>query len=255
LRFIPKIVFAASILAAPAAFALPVNLITNGSFEITAPTDPATGLINGATYANMPTSGASWDVFNALPGWTSGANDAGIEVQTARTGVPVDPYDGKYHVELDSDNDYKGGGGPGFSNSSMSQTIAGLGSGSYIFSFAYSPRTNPDTDSQIDFTFDSALGNLFSGSVTSVLTVGGAVTGSFLTPTPTAIGTWSIATVFFDVLVGGDYTLTFSAGGKDNELGGFIDDVRLSAVPLPAPALLLLGAVASFGMLRRFRKA
>lgn len=252
MSFISKVVFAASILAAPAAFALPVNLITNGSFEITAPTDPATGLINKATYANMPTSGASWDVFNALPGWTSGANDAGIEVQTARTGVPVDPYDGKYHVELDSDNDYADGGGPSFSNSSMSQTIAGLGAGDYKLSFAYSPRTNPETDSRIDFSF----GSLFSGSVTSGLTTSGAaVTGASLNPTPTAIGSWSIATVFFNILAGGDYTLTFSANGTDNELGGFIDDVQLSAVPLPAPALLLFGAVASFGMFRRLQKA
>lgn len=254
MKFVSQAVFAAAVLAAPAAFALPVNLITNGSFEVTSPTTPTTGLVNGATYVDMPTTGSNWDVFNALPGWTAGVGDAGIEAQTANTLTTINPYDGAYYVELDSDNDYAGGGGPVFSNSSMSQEIKGLSAGDYQLSFAYSPRTNPTANdsNRIDFTFDS----LFSGTVSSDLGVtGAAVTGSSLAPTPTAVGTWSIATVLFNIATAGDYTLKFAANGADNTLGGFIDDVRLSAVPLPAPALLLFGALASFGMLRRYRTA
>ena len=50
--------------------------------------------------------------------------------------------------------------------------------------------------------------------------------------------------------------IAFAAAGIDNTLGGFIDAVRVSDVPLPAALPLFLAGLAGFGVAsRRTRRA
>jgi hypothetical protein len=51
------------------------------------------------------------------------------------------------------------------------------------------------------------------------------------------------------------YALTFRAEGTSNELGGFIDDVSVAPVPVPAAGFLLIGALGGLVALRRRKTA
>jgi hypothetical protein len=65
------------------------------------------------------------------------------------------------------------------------------------------------------------------------------------------VGQWTLVENVFNIVVGGTYAVAFLAEGADNEYGGFIDGVHLSAVPLPGSALLLLGGLGGLGLLGR----
>lgn len=95
-------------LAAGAATAGPVELITNGSFEK-----------NGVA-AN------SWTIKAALDGWTVGAKGAEV-----RNNVAGAAQDGRNYLELDTTV-----------NSWISQTIDTVNGGKYNLSFYYAPREN-----------------------------------------------------------------------------------------------------------------
>jgi hypothetical protein len=85
------------------------TILTNGSFETGVPGNTP-GLVNGANYADMPTTGPDSDVWAGLNGWTL-RSGPGIEVQTQRT-LGLTPKDGNYYAELDS-----------LANSVMYQTV------------------------------------------------------------------------------------------------------------------------------------
>ncbi len=223
----------AAVAAALAFFALPssgASLLVNGSFEL----DPGVKGKAGSTFANMPTSGGSWDIWSALPGWTTAPGTPGIEIQTARTLGSIDPQDGNYYVELDST-----------ANATMSQSLF-LGVGRYLLSFWYSPRTGNAASNGIAFGIDGG-------------TLGTVVDASVSGPDPrqdTTQGTWTEILSEFTVGTAGLYTLTFAATGTSDSLGGLIDNAALTqvpaAVPLPAGGLLLGGALfAAFGFARR----
>lgn len=235
-------------MSASLAQAAPVNLGVNGGFESLILVTPDPGKVNNNLYASMPgaSGNKSWDVFGALEGWTPGAGDAGIEVQTRQT-VGLTPAGGDYYVELDSDR----GARSGLTNSSMSQTLS-LGAGSYKFSFDYSPRTADLANSGIAFSISDLVNDLVVGSISGSLV---STPPGSLSPSPIAVGTWSTIAVLFNVMSPGAYTLKFAAIGADNKLGGFIDNVHVSAVPLPAPAMPLIGGLAALGLLRRKRVA
>lgn len=95
------------------AFAAPVELVVNGSFEAD---------------AQAPNT---WHIYNNLTGWTGGI--AGIELRDNNAGQA---YDGKNFIELDTNK-----------NSSAAQTIATVAGHDYILSFAYSPRAGVKADS------------------------------------------------------------------------------------------------------------
>ncbi|MCG8492780.1 MAG: VPLPA-CTERM sorting domain-containing protein, partial [Sneathiellales bacterium] len=66
---------------------------------------------------------------------------------------------------------------------------------------------------------------------------------------------WQIISHIFSLDAETNVTMAFWADGKDDTLGGYLDEVRISAVPLP-PAVLLFGAaLAGLGWLGRRRKA
>ncbi|WP_374360714.1 FxDxF family PEP-CTERM protein [Pseudoduganella danionis] len=106
-------------LVAGQAYAAPVELITNGSFET----------LNG----NQSLSSGSWNTYNNINGWHG--LDFGIEV---RNNVAGTAFDGKYFVELDTTR-----------NSGMEQVISGLNAGKhYTLSFAMADRAGVASDSQ-----------------------------------------------------------------------------------------------------------
>ncbi|MEO1552143.1 MAG: hypothetical protein AAFR93_17240 [Pseudomonadota bacterium] len=200
-------------------------LVVNGGFDDVSGSVPGTGLNNGNTLAGMvgQTGRNSWDRFSALSGWTT-ASGSGIEVQTNRTLGAIDAHSGDFYIELDSNN-----------NSSMSQTLT-LDPGQYQLSFFYAPRVknNPGTN----------------GVFWDIAGVTGDITG----PSAEApFKTWTEVTQTFFVGAGGTATLTLGAIGKSDSLGGFVDTVSITPVPLPATVLALGLALAGLGVAGRKR--
>lgn len=218
-----KILLAATLaaLSATGAMASPINLLTNGSFEY--PVDQISG---------------SWDHIgpNALDGWTG---DPNVEVQTQQT-LNIAPDTGQTYVEIDTNT-----------NASLFQTVT-LDRGRYEFSFAYRPRVN---------IADGANNNLDLTATGTGVNAGVSVHGA---PNPDfPINVWSRVSLMF--LVGADdtdVTFTFTASGpsgrNDGEscgnCGALVDTAHLAPVPLPAGAVLLIGAIGGLAALRR-RKA
>lgn len=219
--------------------AVHANLLTNGSFDLQ---DGRSGAINGHALNQLTTSNPAWDVFEALPdgsggdSWTSPitAGNAGIELQSS--GVVVPAHSGSFYVELDSDrgtNDFA-------TNSAMQQSLV-LGQGAYELSFWYRPRTNNgDSDNRIDLTVSN----------------GAVVTQSFdfVTGDFNEWREFSMQFVVDAVNAGSLYTIEFAAAGLENTLGGFIDTVRLEAVPVPATLGLLGTGLLSLTLLAARRR-
>src|SRR5471032_2450391 len=108
-----KTAIAAALLASGSAFAAPVDLITNGSFE------------------SVNQSNGTWSTYNSITGWT-GLNN--IEV---RNNVEGTAADGHNFVELDTDH-----------NSAMTQLVQTQANTNYTLSFMYQDRINVATSSQ-----------------------------------------------------------------------------------------------------------
>lgn len=190
--------------------------VVNGDFETV---DNRVGKINNLQLDSLAPN--SWDVYDAIPGWTAGANTSGIEVQYSTVVPAHSPY---HYVELDSH------GGTN-TNSSMYQTINFAEAGDYTLSFWYKARTNTPNDNGIDFSIAG-----FSGSINEVLS-----------DTPD----WVNITMDFTATVG-NHNLQFMATGLENSLGGFIDDVSIAPVPEPATMLLLgFGLIGLAGVSRK----
>ncbi len=209
-------------------------IVVNGGFEIT---NDNPGLVNGnANQASLVgKSGTnSWDVFAGLTGWDV-VSGPGIEVQTLNTvgGGSFGPKEGDFYVELDSHP------GPN-SNTTMKQNLGALQSGRYELSFWYAPRTNDIGSNGIEFS-------VFNG-ISLVKEVTGTGTDALV---------WRQIVETFIVPGGGlnPVFVQFAAIGKQDTLGGFLDDVRLERVaPIPLPAagwMLLAGLGALFAKRRR----
>jgi hypothetical protein len=75
-----------AVLAAVIGAALPAygsTILVNGSFESGVPGN-SRGIVNGANFNAMVTSGPNWDAWRGLNGWTL-ASGSGIAVETDRT--------------------------------------------------------------------------------------------------------------------------------------------------------------------------
>lgn len=195
----------------------------NGSFE-GGTTGRPSGTISGARFNDLMISGATWDIYSAVKGWKT-TSGAGVEVQSDRNPATLDAQNGDYYISLD-----------GQSNASIQQKV-GLSKGSYILSFWYSPQTTLGPTNTIGYN----LGNVVSGRVTS------GTNGA-------RVGVWTEVRNRFTVLTRGNYDLTFAALGASDGIGGFIDNVSIEAVPVPAAGLgLLSGLLGLVGLKRRRR--
>lgn len=166
-----------------------------------------------------PTPG-TFIIYNNPPtatvaGWTV---DTQLELQNNVAGAPA-ATGGQVFAELDADF-----------NSSIYRTIA---PGTYTLSYLYSPRPGVAFDSNnINVTLDGANISMISG-------LGGGQTA------------WSmINSPRFTVTGAG--VLRISAGGTSDSLGGYIDNITLTAVPEPTTwALFILGFGAIGATMRR----
>jgi len=190
--------------------------VLNGSFE-----DIGSGSLNGR----------GWNHFAAIPGWTGLPN---IEIQSNRTLRGIDAQEGDRYAELDTNGDF-----------GISQDIF-LTAGRYRLSFWYSPRVNDLQTSTNDMFY--SVTDQISGTLTF-----GAVKGA---PDPQfRHGEWTQITSNFSVAQDTRVELLFGASGGSRyrgcgNCGALIDNVDISAVPLPAGGLLLLGGLGAFAVMR-----
>lgn len=206
IRHIILFAFLSAVMTIPASAA---QLVLNGDFEMV---DGRVGLVRGKALDDL--AAGRWDVYESLPGGWRTSNGAGIEVQ--HSGTVVNAYSGNHYVELDSHP------GPD-SNSSMSLDIVFEPAADHELSFMYFPRTSVLGDNGIRVLIDD----------TEVLSV-----DDFRQP-GTTWQRYAVQLLGYDA---GPHTLTFTAFGIENTLGGFIDDVSLvssgSSVPEPSAALV-----------------
>jgi hypothetical protein len=178
-------------------------------------------VVNGSfENPNVPTG--TWSVHNAVTGWST--SGPGIEI---RDNVAGTAYAGDQFAELDSHYATN-------TNSHIYQTLATTVAQSYLLSFAYSPRINqPEHTNGISVLWNGTL-------IDSVSATGG---GSH---------DWKV----FEYIVAGtgQDILEFAAIGTDDSLGGSLDAVSVSAVPVPAAAFLFAPALLGFMGLRRRAK-
>ncbi|MBI1391295.1 MAG: VPLPA-CTERM sorting domain-containing protein [Alphaproteobacteria bacterium] len=187
---------------------------------------------------------SSWYVYQTGVGdgadW-SAVSGSGIEIQDQSLGI-TNAYHGSQYVELDSDTSRGGVSAP--TNSAMAANI-GLEAGkTYELSFAYKPRTNTPNDNKIE---------ALAGELHGLGFAPGAVLAT-ANETTSSLSDWLVVTTIFTAQAGQN-AIAFRAAGIQNTLGGFIDAVQVSEVPLPA-ALPLFGlGLAGFASVRRRRTA
>ncbi|MEM7720608.1 MAG: VPLPA-CTERM sorting domain-containing protein [Pseudomonadota bacterium] len=185
----------------------------------------AATVVNGSFEQTPGFSGKrNWQVYKSIEGWTT-SNGAGMEIQSNATLRGIDAHQGNHYVELDSHGRN--------SNSTITQSIA-FKAGTYDLSFYYAPRTTSDHTNGIQFSVGDYLLDQVAGP-----------SGLFIRQS------WAQVTRRFEVKEAGIYNLSFSAIGKQDTYGGLIDNVSISAVPLPASAFFLLGGLGLFGAFRR----
>jgi len=204
------------------------TLITNGSFEQTTFDDNSISIgsvfnTNLHAYENKK---RAWDVFYRLPGWETTYGN-GIELQKK---IVTRSQHGSHHIELDSHP-------RGASNAVMTQTLKSLIVGAdYQLDFYYKPRTRKKNDNGINvFWYDSTID--FNFDMKAVLV---ADSTRRLTPN------WTLQSVLFTAQAQ-SMNLSFASFGKQNTLGGLIDNVSLqqvTSVPEPSTYIIFLMAIA-----------
>lgn len=211
------------------------SLITNGSFEqvIFDDNSESKGKVFGTELSAFGHKKKGWDVFTTLPGWYTFSGN-GIEIQK---NIVTRSQDGSQHVELDS---HKRGG----SNSMMTQTISSLIIGqTYQLDYFYKPRTNGTNDNGINvYWYDADA--VFNSSIQALHTSNGSRKEQ---------RNWARETLTFQAN-STSMNLSFAATGKQNTLGGLIDNVSLVQVAqVTEPSTLLMFLLPAGFMLTRKR--
>lgn len=212
------------------------SLITNGSFEQTTFTDNSSsvGVVKNTELDSYENRNSAWDVFTTLPGWVTSYGN-GIELQK---NVVTNSQSGSHHVELDSHQ-------KGASNAVMTQTVDSLTIGNdYLLEFYYKPRTNTANDNGINvFWYESSID--FSMDMEA-----GFVADSTKLITPN----WQKQSVAFTAS-STSMDLSFGSFGKQNTLGGLIDNVSLTSITqVSEPSILALLLLPIGLMVTRKRK-
>ena len=182
-------------------------------------------VIENGSFESPQIQSQTWRVFSSIDGWQT-ISGAGIEIQND---LLVKAQDGHQYVELDSHN-----------NSAMTQELNDLDVGAwYNLSFWYRARTNNGgNDNGISVHWDDKILGDLALDVSDVL----AKDGGWVEYTQSLRAT--AETMF----------LSFAAIGKNNSLGGFIDNVSVTAVSEPGLAHLLgLGVLGLVFTRRRTR--
>ena len=154
-----------------------------------------------------------------ISGWTVGSGSVDV-VSTLWTA-----QDGSQAVDLD-----------GSSVGSIFQVVTGLVVGQ-AYKIGFYMSGNPDGAPTIK-TMDVSIGGALD-SYSFDDSTGGA-----------ELGIWEFNSLSF-VAGANSETLTFASTTAGSFYGPALDDVTISAVPLPAGSLLLLGGLLGFGALRR----
>ena len=193
-------------------------LLASLMFVLSSQANAANIVINGS-FENPDIAPGTWDVFSSsILGWTTGG--AGIEI---RDNVAGTAYEGSQFAELDAHGSN--------SNSSISQTLSTAVGKMYELSFAYSPRIRQSENTNgIDVFWNGGLLNSVS-----------------------AVGSNAHNWIVYSFLVEGlgNDVLKFAATGIEDTLGGSLDAIKVSAVPIPAAAFLLAPALFGFMGIRR----
>ena len=208
------------------------SLITNGSFEelLFSDNTKSQGLVHQTDLQNFANKKSGWDVFYTLPGWVTTAGN-GIELQK---NIVTKSQDGSNHIELDSHS-------RGASNSVMTQTLASLTVGAeYLLEFSYKPRTNNHNDNGINvFWYDAAID--FNLAMTADFAINGISKKN---------KDWTVQSILLTA-ESETMDLSFGAFGKQNGLGGLLDNVSLVQVSngpttnIPEPSVF---ALSMFGL-------
>jgi hypothetical protein len=223
--YIQKIVLTVSLIAISSV--THASLITNGSFEQV--DSSSYGKVFNTNLNDFENKGRVWDIFVALPGWRTTLGN-GIELQK---NVVSNSQDGLHHVELDSHM-------RGTSNSVMTQSLNSLTIGAeYLLEFYYKPRTNGTNDNGINvYWYDTAID--FDLNMQAAFTADGI---SSITKD------WTVKSVSL-VAQSTSMDLSFAAFGKQNTLGGLLDNVSLEqTTTVPEPSSLAMFFTAGLGML------
>jgi hypothetical protein len=161
---------------------------------------------------------------SGLTGWTLSRGN--VDVHTSAT-APLNAQDGSTFVELEAGT-----------NGMIRQTVA-LTVGRYLLSFWYSPN---EAGNALSSEIGYRLGGLANGRVNA-------------TSSGTTVGNWIQVAVEVQVKQARNYLLGFSAYGKEDANGGYVDNVSIAPIPVPAAGFALLGGLAGLAGLRRRKKA
>jgi hypothetical protein len=177
-------------------------------------------VVNGSFEANAQAAG-TWQIYNALTGWTSGPY--GIEL---RNNVAGTAQDGVNFVELDTTK-----------NSAMYQTITGTGL--VTLSFWYSARPYTLWTNGLGYSLGGTSGSVLMGAIN--------LTGS---------NNWQHFSSVVNLGTSGSSVLKFYARGLSDSYGGSIDNISVtSAVPEPESYAMLLAGMGLIGAVVRRRRA
>lgn len=111
-------------------------------------------------------------------------------------------------------------------NGTISQSIEGTGLVNLSFWYAAN-STNPGSTNEVKFELAFSIGK-----------VKGSVLGSSVNGTE-----WQRHTQLVDLGTGGTANLSFTAAGAKDGIGGYIDNVSITAVPEPATYAMLLAGL------------
>ncbi|WP_238542341.1 PEPxxWA-CTERM sorting domain-containing protein [Sphingomonas sp. PAMC 26621] len=193
-------------------------LAASAALSLAAPAFAATNFFTNFDSINFG-SGPGFTTRESYEGWTAGRN--GLEVQY--NNVAGAAFSGANLVELDTS-----------ANSSMSRMID---PGTYVLRYWYSNRPGVPASS-------NGISVLLNES--PIFTTPGGNGG--------ASTNWVLQTVNFAVTA--PTTLTFSAIGTSDSVGGYLDSISLSAVPEPASWVMMILGFGMLGVaLRRQRQA